>query len=80
MVYGPKDVTLGLDGTVWIELRSTDRGTPVTVISETGDVIGTLLLPPRSKIQEASMTHLWVMETDALDLVSVVRYRVTRPE
>lgn len=79
MVYGPNDVTLGLDGTVWIELRSTDRGTPVTVISETGDVIGTLLLPPRSKIQEASMTHLWVRETDALDLVSVVRYRVTHP-
>ena len=79
-VYGPKDVTLGLDGTVWVELRSTERGTPVVVISEAGDPIGSLLLPPRSKIRQASMTHVWVTERDPLDLASVVRYRVIRPD
>ncbi len=78
VVYPPTAVTLGLDGTVWVELRRTDRGTPVHVLSETGDQIGSLLLPPRSRIQQASMTHVWVTEHDPLDLASVVRYRVIR--
>lgn len=78
-VYAPTDVTLGLDGTVWVELRPTDRGTPVVVIGEAGDLIGSLLLPIRSKIRQASMTHVWVTERDLFDLASVVRYRVVRP-
>ena len=77
-VYAPTDVTLGLDGTVWLELRPTDRGTRVVVLSETGDSIASLLLPPRSKIRQASLTHVWVTETDELGLASVVRYRVIR--
>ena len=78
-VYAPIiGVTLGLDGTVWVQLRSTDRGTPVHVVSETGDPIGFLLLPMQSWIQQASMTHVWVTETDLFDLPSVVRYRVIR--
>lgn len=78
VVYPPAAVTVGLDGTIWVELRRTDRGTPVHVLSETGDPIGFLLLPPRSRIQQASMTHVWVTEYDPLDLASVVRYRVIR--
>ena len=78
LVYPPADVTLGLDGTIWVELRRTEGGTPVDVLSESGDPIGSLLLPARSRIQQASMTHLWVTERDPLDLTSVVRYRVIR--
>ena len=78
VVYPPADVTLGLDGTIWVELRRTEGGTPVDVLSESGDPIGSLLLPVRSRIQQASMTHLWVTERDQLDLASVVRYRVVR--
>ncbi len=78
-VYGPANVTLGLDGTIWVELRATDRGTPAHVLSEAGDPIGSLLLPARSRIRQASLTHLWVTETDPLGLASVVRYRVIRP-
>lgn len=78
VVYPPDDVTLGLDGTIWVELRRTDRGTPVHVISESGDPIGSLLLPARSRIRQASLTHLWVTERDVVDLASVVRYRVIR--
>jgi len=78
VVYPPTDVTLGLDGTIWVELRRTEGGTPVHVLSASGDPIGSLLLPARSSIQQASMTHLWVTEYDPLDLVSVVRYRVMR--
>ena len=77
-VYPPSDVTLGLDGTIWVELRRTDSGTPVHVLSETGDPIGSLLLPARSRIHQASMTHVWVTERDQVDLASVVRYRVIR--
>ena len=51
LVYPPAAVTLGLDGTIWVELRRTDRGTPVHVLSETGDQVGSLLLPPRSRIR-----------------------------
>lgn len=78
VVYPPADVTLGLDGTIWVELRRTEGGTPVHVLSESGDPIGSLLLPARSRIQQASMTHLWVTERDPLNLASVVRYRVVR--
>ena len=78
LVYPPAGVTLGLDGTVWVELRRTEDGTPVHVLSESGDPVGFLLLPVRSRIQQASMTHLWVTERDPLDLTSVVRYRVVR--
>ncbi len=78
VVYPPAAVTLGLDGTIWVELRRTDSGTPVHVLSETGDPIGSLLLPPRTRIRQARMTHVWVTEYDPLDLASVVRYRVIR--
>ena len=78
VVYPPTGVTLGLDGTIWVELRPTDRGTPVRVLSETGDPIGSLLLPKRSRIQQAGMTHVWVTERDLFDLASVVRYMVIR--
>lgn len=76
VVYPPTDVTLGLDGTIWVELRRTDSGTPVHVLNEAGDPIGSLLLPVRSKIRQASRTHLWATEWDQLGLTSVVRYRV----
>ena len=79
VVYPPTGVTLGLDGTIWVELRRTDSGTPVHVLSEAGDPIGSLLLPPRTRIRQAGMTHLWVAEWDELGLTSVVRYRVIRP-
>ena len=78
LVYPPAGVTLGLDGTIWVELRRTEDGTPVHVLSESGDPVGSLLLPVRSRIQQASMTHLWVTERDEFDLASVVRYRVIR--
>jgi len=78
LVYPPTGVTLGLDGTIWVELRRTDRGTPVHVLSETGDPIRSLFVPSRSRIRQASMTHVWVTEYDPLDLASVVRYRVIR--
>ena len=78
VVYPPADVTLGLDGTIWVELRRTDSGTPVHVLSEAGDPIGTLRLPARSRVHQASMTHVWVTERDLVDLTSVARYRVIR--
>ena len=78
VVYPPTAVKLGLDGTIWVTLRPTEHGTPVHVLSETGDPIASLLLPKRTRIQQASMTHVWVTESDPLDLASVVRYRVVR--
>jgi hypothetical protein len=34
--------------------------------------------PPRSRIHDASATHVWMTEVGAFDLVSVVRYRIER--
>jgi hypothetical protein len=35
-------------------------------------------LPPRSRVQNATSTNVWMTETDEFDLVSVVRYRIER--
>ncbi len=78
VVYPPTAVTLGLEETIWVTLRPTDHGTPVHVLSETGDPIASLLLPKRTRIQQASKTHMWVTEYDPLDLASVVRYRIVQ--
>ncbi len=78
VAYPPTAVKLGLDGTIWVTLRPTDHGTPVHVLSETGAPIASLLLPKRTRIQQASMTHVWVTEYDPLDLASVVRYRIVQ--
>jgi hypothetical protein len=76
-VYAPVTaVRSGLDDTLWLDLRETDDGRITLVLDARGEPVGTVPIPERSVIRQASRTHLWVTETDALGLASVVRYRV----
>ncbi len=76
-VHAPVErFTLGLDGTIWIDLRPTAEGQVTLVLDERGDSLGSVLVPPRSRVQQASRTHVWVTEVDEFGLASIVRYRV----
>ena len=79
-VYPPVDhVVLALDHTVWVTLRATPEGREAIVLNARGAVVATVRLPPRSRVQQATSSHLWLTETDVDGLTSVVRYRIVRP-
>jgi hypothetical protein len=71
-----QSITLGLDQTIWIGLRPTEEGRKTLILNGRGDQIGTLLLPRTSVVRQATASRIWVTETDADGLTSVVRYRV----
>ncbi len=76
-VYAPVErMTLGLDSTVWVDLRPDTEGPVTLILDQRGDAIGTVLVPAHSRIQRASRSHVWTTEIDEYGLASVVRYRV----
>jgi hypothetical protein len=76
-VYAPvQRITLGLDSTVWIDLRPTAEGQMTLVLDERGKPIGSVIVPPGSRVQQASRSHVWMTEIDEYGLASIVRYRV----
>jgi hypothetical protein len=77
-VYAPvQSIILGLDATVWITLRATPEGRVALILDARGTPVGSLLVPPRSRIWQGSATHVWMTETDTDGLSSVVRYRMS---
>lgn len=77
-VHAPiESVVLALDGTVWVTLRGTATGREVLVLDAEGEPVALVPLPARTRVQEASRTHVYVTETDSLGLISVARYRIT---
>ncbi len=79
-VHDPVEgLVAALDGTVWLTLREASGGRDALVLAPDGSPAARVLLPERSRVQDASESHLYVTETDALGLVSVVRYRIVRP-
>jgi hypothetical protein len=76
-VYSPiARVRVGRDGVVWVELRDTDEGTPMLGLDAEGNPFGTIVVPREARIAVGSRTHVWVIERDADDIQSLVRYRV----
>lgn len=69
-------VLAGRDGTTWIRMRTTDEGRPYRVLDPDGEPIGTLVIPADDRIAVAERSTVWVYEWDALDVPSLVRYRV----
>jgi len=67
---------LGLDGTVWIEYRAQREGRLYLILDDRGEPIGELLVPPSTRVRQATASRIWVTETDADGLSDVVRYRV----
>lgn len=74
---GMTELLLGLDETVWIGRWRTAAGQEFLVLNGKGDPIATVHLAPNARLRQASATKIYVTETDADGLVSVVRYRVS---
>jgi|GEM_PF-4032227 len=71
-------LVMGLDKTIWVGLHSTAAGHPVLVVDENGEAIARVVIPPKSRLRQASAKFVYVSETDDDGLVSIVRYRVVR--
>jgi hypothetical protein len=69
-------LVLGEDGTTWLTLRATAEGVVALVLDAHGRPVGSVVLPPRSRIAHASANRLHVIQADDVGLTSVVRYRV----
>jgi hypothetical protein len=67
---------LGLDHTIWIELRPDAAGRHWMVLSPTGETIGRVTLPPTFLFRVGTRTALWGTEEDADGIQSAVRYRI----
>lgn len=79
-VHAPVErMVLALDSTTWLALRPTMGRAEAIVLDARGTPVASVELPPRSRIQQVTESHLWVTETDTFDLASVVRYRIIRP-
>lgn len=78
-VHAPvASLIVGIDATVWIALRPTTSGQVALVFDGRGEPFMSVLVPLRSRIVQASADRVWMVETDADDLPSIVRYRVSR--
>lgn len=66
-------------GMVWIEW-SGDEALPDSwwIIGSDGEPAGTLNLPPGTDVRAVGERFLWAVETDALDVPYLIRYRVQR--
>jgi len=71
-------IIVGIDSTVWIRMRPTRDGVGHLALDHTGAPLGTVLLPPRSRVATGTREALWAVESDALDVQSLVRDRIHR--
>ena len=78
VLYAPlTGFVVGIDNSLWIiHRRNVDRTIPVTGLDAKGNPVVTATLSKNSRLIQASLTHLWVIETDDDGLGSVVRYRL----
>lgn len=76
-VFPPLDgVVVGHDGTVWVEMIEIRGERNYTVLGPAGDLLTTLTLSGDARIAAAERERIWVVERDALDVESVVVYRL----
>lgn len=75
------DLVVGWDGTVWVAREEVpDEPRTWDVLDGTGRRIARVATPPGLRIDAASRSTVWAVETDALDVPYVVRYRVEEGE
>ena len=76
-VYPPiQSLVLGGDDTIWLTLHDSAGVRRTLVLDRDGDPVGVVTMSTRSVIRQATASRVWVTETDADGLASVVRYRV----
>jgi hypothetical protein len=79
-VYRPvENMILGQDNTTWLQMRPVGDSKELIALNAKGDPILSVRIPLNADVWEASPTKLWVVEKDADDLPSVVRYRIRKP-
>jgi hypothetical protein len=78
-VYPPLvAITVGADGMVWIQMRDRQTNHPYFVVDRDGRPGGEVVLDRSSTIAAVTGTFAWVLERDANDVQSIVRYRLKR--
>jgi hypothetical protein len=69
-------LVIGRDNTTWLSMRPEGTTKEVVALNDKGDPILSVRIPANAELKEASLTTLWVVEKDADDLPSIVRYRI----
>lgn len=69
-------MSVGLDGTIWLEVQTAAAPHRWLVLSATGDPIGQLTVPASVSLMAESRNTVWGVERDQDDLESIVRYKV----
>jgi len=78
-VFSPVErIAIGHDGRAWITMRPTPSGQDVLVLDARGTPMAVANLPPRSRIEQATSSNVWMTQRDEDGLPSVVRYRITK--
>jgi hypothetical protein len=71
-----QNMVIGRDNTTWLQMRAEGNTKELVALNAKGDAIMSVVIPASSDLYDASLTALWVVDKDADDLPSVVRYRI----
>lgn len=74
-----RSVRVGLDGRVWLLREAVGGATRWTVLEADGTPQGDVVLPPTLNVHQSDGDVLWGVETDALGVQWLVRYRFAAP-
>jgi hypothetical protein len=75
--YSPiTELLIGIDGTLWVQMRDTAEGRPYYVAAADGTPLGTLLVPRNTRIGAAERNRIWAIVRDDLGVESLVTYFV----
>lgn len=78
-VHAPiQSARIGIDNTIWVQLRPVRNAQQWVMLSERGDPQVTITLPPNTQLARASRTTVWATQSDADEVQSIVRYRIDR--
>jgi hypothetical protein len=67
---------LGLDDTIWLDLRPSRDGKMSLILDRNGQPIGTVVVPTNVTISQSNRSYAYALERDDVGLASVVRYRI----
>lgn len=75
--YPPvESLVLGDDDVTWVVLSRQPTGSEAVRLDATGKAVARTIIPPGSRLVHATAANLWLAETDADGLTSIVRYRL----
>lgn len=75
--YAPlRRLLVGNDLSIWVELRMSGDQLPYFVVDPRGTPVGSVVIPPRSRIVAATLTTVWLVTADDLGIESLIRHSV----